>query len=176
MKTERFGSTTVKLLAATAIATGIFLGQEQRLASQSSPAPCAPINAQLDGSIVPCTESPVGFCAVGAVSSGLLKGTKAAVYLGASPSAGMPGVEPQTTISYSASQVFHTDKGDLQMSVVGVSDYARLVFTEVARITGGTGLFANATGNLFISGTFAPDGISFQSRVTGEICVDRTFP
>lgn len=176
MKTKRSKLTIVKLLIAVAIATGFLPGQELRLASQTSPLPSEPINTQLDGSIVPCGESPVGFCAVGSVSSGLLKGSKEATYLAVGPSAGLPGVEPPSTISYSANQVFHTDKGDLQMSVVGVSDYASLVFTEVARITGGTGRFANATGNLFISGTFASDGVRFQSRVTGEICLDRATP
>jgi hypothetical protein len=167
---------TVRFLLAATIA-GLLLGAHQRLAShqefasQGDIAPCEPINAQLDGTIVPCDESPVGFCAIGTVSNGLLKGSKEAVYNGASPSAGMPNVEPASTLSYSATQVFHTDKGDLHMSVVGVSDNARLVFTEICRITGGTGRFSNATGNLFISGTFAPDGINFQSRITGEICL-----
>ena len=173
MKTETLRS-TAKSLIATTITMCFLLADQQHLASQNKPVLCEPINAQLDGSIIPCDESPVGFCAVGAVSNGLLKGTKEAVYLGASPSAGMPGVESGSVLSYSGRQVFHTDKGDLHMSVLGVSDYARLVFTEVARITGGTGRFANATRNLFISGTFAPDGIRFQSRVTGEICFDPT--
>jgi hypothetical protein len=178
MKTEttEILRSTAKSLIVAATGIALLLGAQQRLASQTSPVRCEPINTQLDGSIVPCGDSPVGFCAVGAVRSGLLKGSKEAVYLGASPTAGIPGVEPPSTISYSATQVFHTDKGDLHMSVVGVSDYARLVFTEVARITGGTGRFANATGNLFISGTFAPDGVSFQSRITGEICFDRATP
>ena len=174
MKIEQFKPAIAKLLAAAAIAAGLLLASSQRLVSQVAVVPCEPVNAQLDGAIFPCSESPVGFCAVGTVSTGLLKGSKEAVYLGVSPSAGMPGVESASTLSYSGTQVFHTDKGDLQMSVVGVSDYARLVFTEVARITGGTGRFVNATGHLFISGTFAPDRISFQSRVTGEICFDRS--
>ena len=104
----------------------------------------------------------------------IAKGIKDGRLPGASPSAGMPNAEVPSTLSYSAVQVFHTERGDLFMSVVGVSDNARHVFTELARITGGTGRFTNATGNLFISGTLTPDGIGFQSKVTGEICFSPT--
>ena len=175
-KTLEIPRSTTQSLIGIGITMVLLLVAPLRLASQTSALRCEPINTQLDGSIVPCGDSPVGFCAVGVVRTGLLKGTKEAVYLGASPSAGMPGVEPPSTISYSATQVFHTEKGDLHMSVVGVSDYARVVFTEVGRITGDTGRFANTTGNLFIFGTFEPDGIHFKSRVTGEICLDRATP
>jgi hypothetical protein len=174
MKTRGWRSVIGRLLVISAIITGLSKLQ-QRLLCETNPARssrCEPINTRLDGALVPCAESPVGFCAVGIVTSGLLKGTKQAVYLGISPSAGMPGVEHPTTLSYLGNQVFHTDQGDLHMSVIGVSDYERLVFTEVARVTGGTGRFANATGDLFISGTFAPDAVSFESTVTGEICLD----
>ena len=174
MKTQRFRWILTGLIAAAAIAAGIELVFAPRSAAQGAAVSCEPVNALLDGSLYPCSESPVGFCAVGTISSGLLKGSKAAVYNGGSLSAGMPNVEPASTFSYSGTQVFQTDKGDLHMSVVGVSDNARQVFTEVARITGGTGRFSNATGNLFISGTLTPDGISFQSKMTGEICFDRT--
>ena len=173
MKMQRFRWIMSLLLAAAATATGIELVFAPRSAAQSAVVSCQPVNTQLDGSLYLCSESPVGFCAVGTVSSGLLKGSKSAVYNGVSFSAGLPNVEPASTSSYSGTQVFHTDKGDLHMSVVGVSDTARQVFTEVARITGGTGWFSNATGNLFISGTLTPDGIGFQSKVTGEVCFDR---
>lgn len=82
----------------------------------------------------------------------------------------MPNAEAATTFSYSGTQVFHTQKGDLEMSVVGVQDNTQQVLTEIARITGGTGRFTTATGNLCISGTVTPDGSGFQSKVTGEIC------
>ena len=135
---------------------------------------CEPINAQLDGAVIACAESPLGACAVGTITGGILKGSKEAIYRGFSLSAGMPNVEPATTFSYSGTQVFHTEKGDLLMSVVGIQDNTRQVFTEIARITGGTGRFSTATGNLFISGTLTPDGSAFQSKVTGEVCFNRS--
>lgn len=64
------------LLTVAAIATGIELGFAWRPAAPGADAYCEPVNTQLDGSLYPCSESPVGFCAVGTVSSGLLKGTK----------------------------------------------------------------------------------------------------
>ena len=165
-----------RILTATVVGAGLLSDAQHHLACQAHIVPCEPVNTQLDGSLVPCTESPIGFCAMGTVSAGVLKGSKNAVYLGASLSAGMPQVEAPSTLSYSAAQVFHTEKGDLYMSVVGVSDNAAQAFTELARITGGTGRFANATGKLFISGTLTPDGIGFQSKVTGQICFDGISP
>jgi hypothetical protein len=176
MKTQRFTSAIGQFITVTSIA--IFcLGSRQ----QPQPGPgdtdisrCEPVNAQLDGSVVPCAESPVGFCAIGTVTAGVLKGSKEATYHGFSLSAGMPDVELASAFSYSGTQVFHTEKGDLLMSVVGVQDNTRQVFTEIARITGGTGRFSTATGNLFISGTLSADGSAFQSKVTGEIYFQRT--
>lgn len=156
-----------------AFAFGSFLRFQQPLAAQAPPSSCEPVNAQLDGQLVPCAESPVGFCAVGTITTGSLRGTKEAVYQAVSPAAGMPNAEAPTTLSYSGTQVFHTVNGDLYMSVVGVADNARQVFTELGRITGGTGRFTNATGNLFISGTLSADGLSFYSKVSGEICPER---
>jgi hypothetical protein len=173
MKTQRF-TILGRFLTITSLA--IFcLGSGQRLqpsSAETDMSRCEPVNAQLDGSVVPCADSPVGFCAVGTVTSGILKGSKEATYRGFSLSAGMPNVELASTFSYSGTQVFHTEKGDLLMSVVGVQDNTRQVFTEIARITGGTGRFSTATGNLFISGILTRDGGAFQSKVTGEICFD----
>lgn len=176
MKTNKFKMAAARFLTVTTITAFQLLGLAQQLASSDSGRPCVPVNTQLDGSIVPCVDSPVGLCAVGTVSSGVLKGTKDAIYSGASLAAGIPGLEPPSTLSYTGIQVFHTEKGDLSMKVIGVSDYVREVFTELGRITGGTGRFANATGTLFISGYLTPDGMGFRSRVTGEICLDQTSP
>ena len=173
MKMQQFRSLIGKLFIGIATTAGLLLVSPERPAVQAAaPVPCEPINTELDGQLFPCSDSPVGMCAVGTVRTGSLKGSKEAIYLGASFSAGMPNAEPASTLSYAANQVFRTEKGDLHVSVVGVSDNLRLVFTEVARITGGTGRFTNATGDLFISGTLSPDGSGFQSKVSGAICFD----
>ena len=75
-------SILARFVTGGAIIAGLLLASHQQLASQSNAVSCEPINAQLDGTIIPCDESPVGFCAVGTVSNGPLKGSKEAVYLG----------------------------------------------------------------------------------------------
>jgi hypothetical protein len=154
------------------------LGSEQRpqpISAETEVPQCQPVNTQWDGALVlGCAESPGQVCAAGRIRSGPLRGLTETVYYGSADSAGMPNVEPATTISYSGIQVIHTEQGDLHASAVGIADMARHVFTEISRITGGTGRFTGATGNLFVSGTLAPDGIGFQSKVSGEICLQRT--
>src|SRR5262245_21711461 len=104
MKTQRFKWIMTGLLAAAAIAAGLDLAIARRTAVQSGAVSCEPVNTELDGSLYPCGESPVGFCAVGTARSGLLKGSKEAVYDSVSLSAGMPNVEPASTFSYSGTQ------------------------------------------------------------------------
>jgi len=140
--------------------------------SQSGGSESIPINATIDGMTVPDQDSPIGVGATGRVNSGPLNGSKDAIYLAASLSAGMPGVEPPTVFSYSGVQTFHTPTGDLEMTVLGVSDMNRLTFTELCRITGGTGRFGTASGDLYISGVYEPDGITFHGKVYGRINVN----
>jgi hypothetical protein len=131
---------------------------------------CKDVHQDLPGPLFGCPDSPIGLCSSGTVDSGTIKGSKEAVYLGLVPSAGLTGVEPGATMSYAGTSVFHTAEGDLHTSFVGVIDTIRLVFTEVSRITHGTGGWVNATGDLFISGTVTADGASFESQMTGRVC------
>ena len=132
---------------------------------------CKSIETTLDGSTFPCAESPGGLCADGNISSGILKGTKFAVYTAAAPSAGLPGVEPPYVLSYTADAVFTTKHGELHLSQLGLTDPVRRVFTELNRVVGGTGRFHEAGGDLFIYGTLSIDGTEFFSDVTGNICL-----
>ena len=140
-------------------------------------AECWDIHTDLVGKILPCAESPVGLCAPAAVASGILKGPKSFVFQGLAPTAGLSPLEPATVLSYTGPVVYHTKHGELQLNAIGVLDQARLVFTEVQRVTGGTGRFAGASGNLFVSGNSPgaePSGaVPFESRVSGEICLPR---
>lgn len=63
-----------------------------------------------------------------------------------------------------------TNKGTLTTSDVSIFDFANLLFTDIARITGGTGDFSGATGVLFISGK-TTDGVHFQDKIIGNICL-----
>ena len=115
----------------------------------------------------------MGLCADGVIWSGILKGTKLAVYTAAGPSAGLPEVEPPSVLSYSAEAVFTADQGELHLDQLGVLDPFRQVFTELSRVIGGTGRFENATGDLFISGITNIDGTAFESDVTGSLCLNK---
>lgn len=132
---------------------------------------CKVITTRLNGSTFFCEESPGGLCADGVIWSGILKGTKLAVYTAEGPSAGLPDVEPPWVLSYAADAVFTTDQGELHLDQLGVLDPLRQVFTELSRVVGGTGRFEDATGDLFISGTTSIDGSAFESDVTGTLCL-----
>jgi hypothetical protein len=134
---------------------------------------CKIVNTQLDGSSFICGESPIGICADGTITSGILKGTKLAVYTAGAPGAGL-FTESPVVASYSANAVFTTKHGELHLSQLGVTDPINQIFTELNRVVGGTGRFLGATGELFISGTLnTPELVTgFESRVTGTVCIN----
>jgi hypothetical protein len=146
-------------------------------AATANASECKIINTDLVGQIAPCVESPVGLCAPATAGSGLLKGGKSFTFLGLAPSAGLPSLEPATVLSYSGPVVYYTDRGELHLNAIGVLDQVRLIFTEMQRVTGGTGDFAGATGALFISGNSTgvePSGVvPFKSKITGELCLQK---
>ena len=143
----------------------LFVGQTTQASE------CIAIKTTLDGSTFPCAASPGGLCADGIIGSGVLKGTKLAIYTAAAPSAGLPGVESPLVLSYTADAVFTTKHGELYLSQLGVSDPLRQVFTELNRVVGGTESFYQASGDLFISGTLSIDGTEFESAMTGTLCL-----
>ena len=134
---------------------------------------CKLVNTQLNGSSFICGESPIGICADGTITSGILKGTKMAVYTAGAPGAGL-FTESPLVASYSADAVFTTKHGELHLSQLGVTDPINQIFTELNRVVGGTGRFSGATGELFISGTLnTPDlATGFESGVTGTVCIN----
>jgi hypothetical protein len=138
---------------------------------------CKDVRTDLIGKIQPCAESPFGLCAPATAASGLLKGPKSFVFQGLAPTAGLAPLEAATVLSYTGPVVYHTRHGDLHLNAIGVLDQVRLVFTEVQRVSGGTGRFAGASGNLFVSGDSpgaeSSGAVPFESRVTGEICTSR---
>src|SRR5262245_10609609 len=97
MKTQRIKVSIARLISAGAIAGGLLMTSPQPAAAQAAAARSEPIHTQLDGWLLPCSESPVGFCAIGTVTSGVLKGSKEAIYQAVSLSAGMPNSEPAST-------------------------------------------------------------------------------
>ena len=142
---------------------------------------CKNIRAKIDTTLLApesCTDSPVALCTQGKIThSWLLRGTTSFNALDLSPSAGLttftPPVEPASTLSYGGELVITTRFGTLTISDVGVFDTALGIFSEVDRITSGTGIFEGSTGNLFIFGDVKEDGSGFTGDIRGEICFQK---
>ncbi len=134
---------------------------------------CIPIHAKIESyySADGC-DSPVELCTKGQITQGgILNGSTEFTALSVSQSAGMYGVEPVTTLSYSGELRITTKHGMLTVWDVGVFDTARGVFSELDRITGGTERFAGASGTLYIYGPSTADGSGFIGSIKGEICL-----
>lgn len=116
--------------------------------------------------------SPLGLCTTGKVSgAGLLDGATTFLTLDAAPSAGMPGVEPATSLSYSGHFTLTTAGGSvLESNDLGVLDQTQLLFAEMYRPLSGTGPFSNWSGHLFSTGSIVNDGTAFQGEIHGTIC------
>lgn len=138
---------------------------------------CKQVKATLTD-IAPVTTncpSPIGACYTGVISgSGLLKGTFFSSVTANAPSAGLTGVEPPTTLSFSGERIITTSQGTLTLRTVGVQDTARgAPFGEVAelnRVVSGTGQFAGASGTLWLIVNPADDT---PVTVTGQICTTK---
>ena len=118
-----------------------------------------------------CT-SPVGFCVEGVVTGGgWINGKTKATILGLAPSVGLPGIEPETTLSAAGDRTIETSHGTLTLRFTAVFDTVRGEFSELLRVTGGTGKFLGATGTLYLTGQLSADGISIEGDFTGEVCL-----
>lgn len=96
---------------------------------------------------------------------GILNGTTADIIT--SPFS--PTADPNT-FSFTDTLTITTDKGTITTSDVAIFDVAAGVFSSISKITSGTGIFAGATGTLFISGS-TTDFVNFEDRIIGEVCL-----
>ncbi|HYZ25212.1 MAG TPA: hypothetical protein VE690_24000 [Rhodopila sp.] len=121
-----------------------------------------------------CT-SPVGICTVGKVQSGdpsLADANWFFTSLGTSPSAGLPEkLQPASMLSYAGSVVVTTPRdGTFTTTNAGVYDTTAKAFSQLDRITSGTGKFTDTKDRLiFITATGGGDA-GFKSYVRGELC------
>ncbi|HXX69149.1 MAG TPA: hypothetical protein VEK07_18325 [Polyangiaceae bacterium] len=116
--------------------------------------------------------SPLGLCTVGHVSgAGPLDGATTFLTLDAAPNAGMPGVEPATSLSYSGHFTLTTQDGSiLESNDLGALDESALLFVEMYRPLSGTGQFANWSGHLFSTGVIVDNVTAFEGEIHGVIC------
>lgn len=99
-----------------------------------------------------------------------IRGTFRAVAFGFAPSVGLPGLEPESTLSFAGERTIETAQGTLRLRLTGVFDTARREFSELERVTDGTGRFEGATGTLWLAGTSNADATAFEALVTGQLC------
>jgi hypothetical protein len=137
---------------------------------------CKQVRARFMNTIVTedCT-SPVGLCTAGVLTgSRLLNGPNTFTAFGLAPSAGLPGIVPETTVSFAGERVMRTERGTLTLSAVGVFDTAPTAmgeFDELETVIGGTGRFAGATGTLHLFGRATADRSGFVGNIRGELCL-----
>lgn len=130
---------------------------------------CRPIRAALNAQLSTAScASPFGLCTTGELR-GDLHGSTSFTVLMMAQSAGLGAAEPASTLSYLGQFVLTTRRGTLTVSDVGLLDGATGAFTEIWRISGGTGHFDGATGALWLTGTTSATG-AFDGTVTGELC------
>ncbi len=74
-------------------------------------------------------------------------------------------------LSFEGTIVFTTKKGTLTASIAGTFNVATGAFAATGTVTGGTGRFAGATGNLSLAGVEDLTTGSFTETVTGTLCL-----
>ena len=138
---------------------------------------CQTIIAHDDSALIPpgpdC-PSPVGFCAASDRVQGNhgFRGTFFFQALAFEPIAS----DPLGRLVVSGVSTFTTPDGTLTISDVSVFDPAAPqgsgtgTFSGIGRITGGTGRFAGATGDVFTAGRTREGGTAFTTDTTLEIC------
>ena len=135
---------------------------------------CIPVQAKIEAFfVVEGCESPVGLCTAGTITrGGFLDGTTSFTALATAEGAGLPGgIEPLSTLSYTGILEVAAAHGTLTLSDVGVLDPETGVFSELDRITDGTGKFEGASGVLFIYGNTTAGGTGFIGTIKGEVCL-----
>ena len=80
-----------------------------------------------------------------------------------------PSATPNVAF-YDAQSSIHTDKGDLFFDEAGTTDGANGKFSVLQTITGGTGRYQGATGQLFAHGNFNFSTFQGNGEYEGTVC------
>ncbi len=128
--------------------------------------------------IAPCT-SPIPFCTEGTLA-GDLEGNVHYNILSLNPISN-PLPKLANVVRYLADSTWFLEDGTVQIEEVGVFDPlpgGTGRFASVQVITGGTGAFVGATGELTLAGDTIdhPPNTFFPQRLTGTICLRRSHP
>ena len=133
---------------------------------------CHEVDADFTSALTTEDCSPTSLCAAGAIKHDrLLRGPMFVSVDHTAPSAGLPGIEPPSTLSVSGVRTLTPHRGGTLIAhVVGIFDTAAVVFNEINEITSGTGRFAGATGRLHVVGQAVAPG-KFAGEIRGQICL-----
>jgi hypothetical protein len=117
--------------------------------------------------------SPLGVCTEGVLSTqpGAVVGKTRYLAMSAASAAGMPGVVPETILSYAGVLTITTAWGQLVLHDVGTLDFVAARYAELASIVSGTGYFAGATGTFTIAGPVFGGGLGFGGTIEGSLCL-----
>jgi hypothetical protein len=165
---------TIAILATVTVAALMVFSGATRVASarqqRASKAKCKTVSGHIADQPYTGTEctSPLGQCSAGRFS-GALRGDIVA----AAPSF-TPTNDTAATgvLFFTADLVLHTRDGDLFLKDAGAFNTTpggKGEHATVSTVTGGTGVYAGATGRLLETGTFTPEDGGY-SDYTGEIC------
>ena len=121
-----------------------------------------------------CT-SPTGLCTAGIFLSSNPNWNGAKWFftaLGTAPSAGLPASrEPATTLSYAGTvRITTLANNSITTSNTGVFDPAAGAFSQLDRVTGGTGQFSGAKGFIWLTGTGGDLIAGIRGEVRGNLC------
>lgn len=123
-----------------------------------------------------CT-SPVHLCTTGTVESSdpsLAGATWFFTALATAEAAGLPTSLPLTVLSYAGSVVVTTPRdGTFTTSNAGVYDTDAGAFSQLDRITSGTGKFTDAKDRLIFTTATGGGEAGFKSYVRGELCLNQ---
>ena len=158
------GKTTKLMTLFTLALTVCLFSSEHTTSALSARSNCKNVNGTLSE-----VGNPTG--TTGRITKGgILNGTTQLFY-----TSGVLATPDPSAFSYTTDVTITTNKGQLKTSNVGVFDMETglLRFSEIGRIdpNNSTGKFAGATGVLFTNGKSMDGGGTFQSTISGEICL-----
>lgn len=151
---NRITITVIAALAAAAVAVGPG-------AAASDDERCRTVKGHLEERQGP---GP-GFTAIGRLTGGI-QGTDNFTLLSTSPT----DSSTPTVINFVGNSVFDTKTGKINLTVSGAFDTETGKFSDLLTITGGTGKWERATGQLHLFGYFDLETGAGESDYRGELC------
>lgn len=122
---------------------------------------CKPVNGHLEE----MQAAGPGFSVVGRLFGGI-QGTDNTTLLSVSPT----DPSTPTVVHFVGKSVFETKTGDIRLTVSGAFDVATGKFSDLFTVTGGTGEWSGASGQIHLIGFFDLASGTGESDFRGELC------